>query len=167
MTRRGGHHLLQRVAAVDQGAQRALGEGDPGATGVGQAHAVWGAQEKRGAELAFESLEARGQGRLGDEEGLGRPADAAPAGDLEEALDLDELDATWLPVTGFFYGHGRTLQILSIGTDNPDSPDYPRFFWTPSRFVRTIRGISMRRGSCGRTTGRVRQQWRLSKQVLL
>src|SRR5205809_2801307 len=129
MTRRGGHHLLQRVAAGDQGAQRALGEGDPGATGVGQAHAVWGAQEKRGAELAFESLQARGQGRLGDEEGLGGPADAAPAGDLEEALDLDELDATWLPVTGFFYGHGRTLQILSIAPRRrAPSPDFAGYF---------------------------------------
>src|SRR5439155_26392867 len=101
--------------AVDQGAQRGLGERDPGAAGVGQAHAVRGAEEKRRAQLALESLQARGQGRLADDEGLGGPADAAPAGDLEEALDLDELDATWLPVTGFFYGPGRTLQILSIG----------------------------------------------------
>src|SRR5437660_11543 len=41
-------------------------------------------------------------------------ARAAPAGDLEEAFDLHQLDATRLPVTGFFYGHGGTLQILSI-----------------------------------------------------
>src|SRR3989442_4539692 len=115
VARGGGHHLLQRVPAVDKGAQRALGERDPGAAGVGQAHAVWRAQEQGRAELALEALKACGQRRLGDEEGLGGPADAAPPGDLEEALDLDELDATWLPVTGFFYGHGRTLQILSIG----------------------------------------------------
>src|SRR5438046_1438360 len=89
--------------------------GDVGAASVGQAHAVWRAQEQGRAELALEALKACGQRRLGDEEGLGGPADAAPPGDLEEALDLDELDATWLPVTGFFYGHGRTLQILSIG----------------------------------------------------
>ena len=103
---RGRHHLLQRVAAVDQGSEGALREGDPGAARVGQAHAVGGAQEEGGAQLAFEALEAGGQGGLGDEEGLRGPAHAAPAGHLEEALDLDELDATWLPVTGFFYGHG-------------------------------------------------------------
>src|SRR5947209_6858729 len=79
------------------------------------------AQDQGRAELALEALKACGQRRLGDEEGLGGPADAAPPGDLEEALDLDELDATWLPVTGFFYGHGRTLQILSMATPTPTS----------------------------------------------
>jgi hypothetical protein len=51
-------------------------------------------------------MEAGGQGGLGDEEGLGGPAHAAPAGYLEESLDLDELDAARLAVTRFVYGHG-------------------------------------------------------------
>ena len=111
-----GHHLLERVPAVDQRPQRALGERDPRAAGVGQAHAVRRAQEQRRAELALQAVEARGQRRLGDEKRLGGAADAAPTGDLEEALDLHELDAARLSVTCFFYGHGRTLQILSIAS---------------------------------------------------
>ena len=95
----GGHHLLERVPPVDQRTQRALGERDPRAAGVGQAHAVRRAQEQRRAELALQAVEASGQGRLGDEKRFGGAADAAPAGDLEEALDLHELDAAWLPVT--------------------------------------------------------------------
>src|SRR5450759_3562027 len=51
-------------------------------------------------------MEACGQRGLGHEEGLGGTADAAPARHLEEALDLDELDATSLAVTRFVYGHG-------------------------------------------------------------
>src|SRR5207245_7338281 len=98
----------------DQRSQRTLGEGDPGTPGIGQAHAMRRAEEQRRPELPLEALQAGGEGGLGDEERLGGPADAALAGDLEEALDLHQLDATRLPVTGFFYGHGGTLQILSI-----------------------------------------------------
>jgi len=113
---RRGHHLLERVASVHERAQRAFRERDPRPARVGQAHAVGRAQKQRCAELALEALQARGQRRLGDEKHLGGAADAAAAGDLEEALDLHELDAARLAVTGFVYGHGRRLQILSIGS---------------------------------------------------
>ena len=93
------HHLLQGVATVDQRAERAFGKRDPGPTGVGEPHAMRSAQEERRAELPFQALQARGQGRLGDEEGFGGPADAAPPGDLEEALDLHQLDPARLCVT--------------------------------------------------------------------
>src|SRR5438445_281565 len=90
-------------------------KGWPGAPGVGEAHPVWRTEEQRRAKLTLQALEPGGQGRLGDEECLGGPADAASSSHLEETLDLDELDATRFPVTGFFYSHSRTLQILSIG----------------------------------------------------
>src|SRR5207302_11449095 len=95
------------------GAQGPLGEWDPGAAGVGEAHAVGRAEEEGGAEVALERLQAGGQGGLGYEEGLGCPADAAAAGHLEEALDLHELDA--VGSAEIVYGHGPTLQILSMG----------------------------------------------------
>jgi hypothetical protein len=44
-------------------------------------------------------VEAGGQGGLGDEEGLGGPADAAPAGNLEKALDLNQLNSAGFAVT--------------------------------------------------------------------
>jgi hypothetical protein len=60
---------------------------------------VWRAQKEGRAELSLEAVEARGQGRLGDEESLGRAADAAPAGDLQKALDLYQLNSAGLAVT--------------------------------------------------------------------
>jgi len=44
-------------------------------------------------------VKARSQGWLGDEEGFGGAADAAPAGNLEKALDLHQLNSTGLAVT--------------------------------------------------------------------
>ncbi len=99
VARGGSHHLFQRVPPVDQSPQRTLREGNPGAPGVGEAHAVGRAQEERGAELPLQSVEARRQGRLGDEERFRGPADAAPAGHFEEALDLHQLNSTGLAVT--------------------------------------------------------------------
>jgi len=94
-----GHHLLEGVATVDQGPQRPLGKRHPRATGVGQPHAVGRAKKERRSQLPFQALEARGQRRLGDEKCLGGAADAAPAGHLEEALDLNELNSAGLAVT--------------------------------------------------------------------
>ncbi len=65
------------------------------------------AQEQGSAQLPFEAVEAGGQGRLGDEERLRRPADAAAARHLQESLHLDELERVDLSVTWFVYGHGR------------------------------------------------------------
>ncbi len=96
---RGCHHLLEGIAPVDQGAEGPFCERDPRPARIGQPHAVWRAEKERRAELALQSVKARRQGWLGDEERLGSAADAPPAGDLEEPLDLHELDAVWLPVT--------------------------------------------------------------------
>src|SRR5581483_8596269 len=86
-------------------AHRAFGERHPRAAGFGQAHAAWRPHEELRAELALEPVQARGQGRLGDEERLGGAADAATARDLEEAVDLLELKGGRPTVTSFVYGH--------------------------------------------------------------
>src|SRR2546421_310450 len=104
-TSRCRHDLLQGLAPVGKRAQRPLRVRHPRLARVGQAHAVRRAEEQPRAELALETMQARGERRLSDEEGFRGPAHAAPARHLEEPLDLDELYAVDLAVTRVVYSH--------------------------------------------------------------
>ena len=57
---------------------------------IGEAHAARRADEELSAEVGLERLQARGQGRLGDEEGGRRLADALALGRLDERRNLIE-----------------------------------------------------------------------------
>jgi hypothetical protein len=82
------HHLLERITAFEQRAHRPLRKGHPRAARLGEPHPAGRPQEELRAQLALQAVEPRCERRLRDEEGLGGAADAAPAGHLEEALDL-------------------------------------------------------------------------------
>ena len=60
--------------------------------------------EEGSAELPLEAVQARCEGGLGNEKSLSGAAHAATARHLEETLDLNELNAPSLAVTGFLYG---------------------------------------------------------------
>src|SRR6267378_2130252 len=117
-----GHHLFERVAPFRQRTQSPLGVRHPGLARVSQAHAVGGAQEQRRAHLALEAVKARGQRRLGDEEGFGGTAHAAAASHLQEPFDLDQLYGVALAVTRFVYGHGGDHKFY-LWRRRRDAPD--------------------------------------------
>ena len=71
---------------------------------VGESHASRRAQEELDAKLALESVKPGGKRRLGDEQRLGSAAHAAPARDLQESLDLQQLQAVEPAASGFVYG---------------------------------------------------------------
>ena len=80
--------LAEKPAAGGGGAERPLGVGQERPAGVREPHSASGTDEEARAELLLEPLQPRRQRRLGDEERLGRAADAAPLGDLDECLQL-------------------------------------------------------------------------------
>jgi hypothetical protein len=80
--------LDQALAAVGQGGQGVLGIGQKRLPGLGQPHPAAGADEQLLAQGRLQALEAGGEGRLGDEQGLGGPAEVLAPRDLQERLDL-------------------------------------------------------------------------------
>jgi hypothetical protein len=67
-----------------------LGIGQERLPGLGQPHPAAGADEQLLAKGGLQTLEAGGQGRLGHEQHLGRPAEVLAPGHLEERLDLGQ-----------------------------------------------------------------------------
>jgi hypothetical protein len=80
--------LAEEPAPGSRGAERPLGVGQERPAGVREPHPASGTDEKARAELLLEPLQPRRQRGLGDEERLGRAADAPPLGDLDECLQL-------------------------------------------------------------------------------
>jgi hypothetical protein len=90
--------LAEALAAVGQGPQGMLGIGQERLPGLGQPHPAPGADEQLLAKGGLEALEAGGEGRLGDEQGLGGPAQVLAAGDLQKCLDLRKHRASVIAV---------------------------------------------------------------------
>jgi hypothetical protein len=78
------------VDAFLDGSDRALGVRHECDAGVGEGDASAGPFEEALAELPLEGLNAGGDGRLGEEEGLGGAAEGAMARDLQEGFELSE-----------------------------------------------------------------------------
>ena len=68
--------------------QRPLGIGEERPAGLCETHAAAPADEQRRADGLFERVQPRGQGRLRDEQGLGRARDGAEPRRLDERLQL-------------------------------------------------------------------------------
>ena len=82
---------LERVhdlAPVGERLERAHGKGEEGLARLGQPHPVRGAVEELGREFLLEPLEPRRQGRLRDEERVGRAAHAGRPRNLDETPGL-------------------------------------------------------------------------------
>src|SRR5260370_20435193 len=137
----GRFDLLERVAALGEGPPRPLSVGHPCLAGFGQRPPMGSAQKEGRAQLLFESMEAGGEGRLGDEESLRRPAHAAPARDFKEAFHLDQLKRVDLAVTRLVYGHGRGHKFylwrsrMSVTADQTASTQTGPIVMTNGRIV--------------------------------
>jgi hypothetical protein len=86
-----GAAALERIdlpPPIGKGLQRAHGVRQEGVTSLGELHPARRPYEERRVELALETLEPRGQGRLREEELVGRPAHVFVARDGDEGLDL-------------------------------------------------------------------------------
>jgi hypothetical protein len=84
---------LQRIdlhAPVGESVERPDRVGEERLARICQLHAAGGANEEACTEIRLESLEARGQRRLGNEESLCSSTHALPAGHLDEGADLGQ-----------------------------------------------------------------------------
>src|SRR5207253_10782298 len=80
--------IAGRVASVAYLAEGALGVREQRRSGIGERHPSRTADEQLGLELAFETLKARGEGRLREVQRRGGAAHVPKAGDLGERLEL-------------------------------------------------------------------------------
>ena len=80
--------IAERVASVAYLAEGALGVREQRRSGIGERHPSRTADEQLGLELAFETLKARGEGRLREVQRRGGAAHVPKAGDLGERLEL-------------------------------------------------------------------------------
>ena len=79
---------IQEPAPLGDGLDRALGEREEGATRLGQIDPAAPPHEQVRAEPALEGVQARGQGRLGDEQGARSLGDAALPRHGDEPFEL-------------------------------------------------------------------------------
>jgi hypothetical protein len=77
-------------ATVAESVERSGRVGEERLARICQLHAAGGPDEEACTEIGLESLEARGQRRLGHEESLCSSTDALPPGHLDEGGDLGQ-----------------------------------------------------------------------------